>query len=154
MPNKWKSWLIFGVIILSLSACKIIQAPEYKGIVNPKFSILSLNKARLSFDVIVFNPNKRKISLVRSKLRVHLDELDMGVVTIDSVITLLPQMETKIPLSLNTDLGGLFNGLLANYSNLLKGKKAIPIHLKGSVTGKFGVLKLPVPIKHTEYIKL
>lgn len=120
------------VILLFLSSCITLKEPEVRGIENFNAAGLLSSKPKISFDVMVFNPNNIGVSLTDFKLNVLYGSRSMADLEVEKEYYAAPLSETAIPVVIQPTMQQLnlwmeigLAGLSQAGSNKLNGKGSL-----------------------------
>jgi LEA14-like dessication related protein len=143
---KWRI-LIPSLLLLagSMISCKEVKDPEFRKIDEFGLRNLSLQEARVGFNVTYFNPNDFGVTVKEAEANIYLDSTFMGTFTQDTAIQVNKQSDFTIPFSgtiplrkameLNLESLSQKDILLKADGNVKVGKAGIyvsrPIHYQG-----------------------
>lgn len=132
------------LVILLLSSCSGIQAPEFKSIsdlsVNTEGDSISINGKGL-----FFNPNKSKILLRNADIEVFINDQSFTKINKDFNLILAPESDFTIPLDIRLNSQQVNRFLKSNAVLLLLGNK-IHIRYKGNIKVKAYSMRIKVPV--------
>jgi LEA14-like dessication related protein len=142
------------VFLLPLLPCKRLMAQkvkelEYREVKNFRLKGLSLEKTKVSFDMVYYNPNKYMVNLKDGQAEIYIDNKDVGKALFENKIE-IPQKDTfSLPITLEINNSAMMSSAFAYLSNA-------EVTLKVDGTAKLGRLFLYIvyPIKYEGKQKL
>ena len=131
---------ILGLGILSmifLSSCQEPQNLEYRNFRNLKVSNLSFDKATLTTDLVLYNPNNFGLELNRVDLDIFVNNTLLGRSAQNIQVPIPKRGEFVLPIVIDLDVKNLLKNGLTSFT-----QKEVDIRSKGFVrVGKMGVYK-------------
>ena len=97
---QWK--IIIPSLLLiagSFMSCKEVKDPEFRKVDQFGLKNLSLQDARVGFNVTYFNPNDFGVTVKEAEADIYLDSTYMGKFTQDTAIEVRKQSDFTIPFS-------------------------------------------------------
>ena len=140
---KQTGFLLFFVAVF-LSACGQPKELVYQDVENFKVQQIADNKAAISLDIRLYNPNNYKIKLKDADIDVFVNDNHIGTVRKEEKIEIPKNDTCLVPVILNVDL----KGLLPNALQLVLSNGIADIKLSGTVkAGRHGIF-ITVPINY------
>ncbi len=138
--------LLFFLFIMMASVASYAQpkALEYVDVENFKMQQVDNNKAAVSMDIRLYNPNHYKLELKDADINVFINGNKLGRVQVDDKVEVPREDTCVLPVILNVDI----QQLLPNAVQLLLSNGMADILLKGTVkAGRHGIY-VPIPINY------
>ena len=89
----------------------------------------------MALDLYYYNPNRSKLKLKRAEGEAWVDSSYLGHFTVDSLVTISPLSEFRIPVNLKVDM----SRIMLNSMSILSNKEVL-IRIKGTArVGKSGI---------------
>ena len=92
--------LLFVVAVSVLSSCITLKEPQVRNINNVNADGLFSGHPKISFDVVLYNPNSIGMSMTDLSLQVKNGNTIMAEIKNDKTFYAAPMTETAIPLSI------------------------------------------------------
>lgn len=116
--------LLFIISISVLSSCVALKEPQVRTINNVNADGLFSGHPKISFDVVLYNPNSIGMSMTNLSLQVKSGNTVMAEIKNDKAFYAAPMAETAIPLSIEPTMqqmnsliqAGLGNGDLDKFT--------------------------------------
>ena len=139
-------------LLIFITACSRIDAPEFRSIddlqVNTRDSIISISgQGRF------FNPNKSRLLLKSADIVVSVNDQQFTRIKKDFNLTILPEQEFKVPLSLDLNRAQVKTFLKRNTVQLLLGN-GIHIKYKGNIRVRTHGIGIKVPVNEEKSINI
>jgi len=132
--QKLKQLVAFLTCTLIFS-CSSLKEPEFRNIQNIRFSKIGIKESTMTLDLYYYNPNRAKLKLKRAEGEAWVDSSYLGHFTVDSMVTISPLSEFRIPVNLKVDM----SRIMLNSMNIL-GNKEVLVRIKGNArVGKSGI---------------
>ena len=132
------------VMMMALPGYTQPKALEYVGVENFKMQQLDNNKAAVSMDIRLYNPNHYKLKLKDADIDVFINGNKLGKVQVHDKVEVPREDTCVLPVILNVDI----QQLLPNAVQLLLSNGMADILLKGTVkAGRHGIY-VPIPINY------
>ncbi|HRP30388.1 MAG TPA: LEA type 2 family protein [Agriterribacter sp.] len=149
MKNKSGLLLVCLSVLLLLTSCRKISAPEYIDVKNVELKTRGLANTSLSADVRMFNPNTANLVFKSGTLDIYIDNRLLGHTDLDSTIH-IPKRDTfQIPLKVRVDM----NNVLGNAMSLAF-KDSVLLRVEGKIKiGRSGVF-ITRPIRYEQKERL
>ena len=145
---KYWKLLSFLLLILSAISCKKPVAFDYRDIRNFKLQSFALDKARVSMDLVYFNPNNYGVNLKNVKCDIFLDSSYVGKFALDTLMHIPKNAEFSVPASFEVDIKGILrNSITALF-------KEVKIGARGTTRVGKGGFYINVPINYEGKHKL
>jgi LEA14-like dessication related protein len=142
--------LLGFLVIVFASSCKQ-QDVVFKGVSNPQIKEMSLTKATIVTNAIMYNPNGQGGKVKDVEIVVKLNGEEVAMVTEVSKIRVKPKSTFEVPLQVEIPLTS--KAISGGFMDVLKGKKS-RISYKGTITFRTFMISYDVPIDMEENIKL
>lgn len=132
-----KHFIFSLFLILFMTSCREPKDLVFKDFQNLKIERLGFAGAKLTLDLIYYNPNNFGLQLNRTDLDIFVDSTLLGHSLQDVQINIPRRENFTVPLAIDLDMKNLLkNGLSAAF------KKDVKVRLLGKVkVGKGGVYK-------------
>lgn len=145
-------FLLIIFVLVFISACSKIDPPEFRSIddlqVNTVDSIISISgQGRF------FNPNKSKLLLKSADIAVSVNDRQFTRIKKDFNLTILPEQEFVIPLSLDLNRAQVKTFLKRNAVQLLLGN-GVYVKYKGNIRVRTHGIGIRVPVNEEKSINL
>lgn len=133
--------LIVSSLLLSVSSCKQIKDPEFRGINNVTIDKIGTGGAILKMEVHYYNPNKSRVSVKEAEGDAWLNGTGLGHFLMDTLIRIPAKADFVLPVKLQVDM----NKLLQNSISILLNPEVV-IKIEGNAKiGKSGIyIRYPV----------
>lgn len=133
---------VFSVILLS--GCQEPQSLSFKELQNVKLSNIGFEKATLTADVVLYNPNNIGLELSRTDFDVYINDALLGHSAQNIQVKVPNRQNFTLPLTMDVDIKNILkNGYAAMFN------KEVKVRAVGSVkVGKMGVYK-SFPVDYT-----
>ncbi|MDH5474485.1 MAG: LEA type 2 family protein [Cyclobacteriaceae bacterium] len=143
---------LFLFLSLLLLACSMPQEPPvFKNITQIKTSKISGSSLVFTANAVFHNPNNKGLKLKDVDIEVLINGKNVGHVSQEEKIKILPNADFVVPIHVDVDLNQL--GLLNGIFGMLSGKK-----MQAEFVGKIKVVKngltINVPVRHVEALNL
>jgi LEA14-like dessication related protein len=144
---KWPATFIF--LLLVLSSCGKIVAPEFRKIDNVRVDRIAGDQSSLLLDLYYYNPNNTRLQLKEAEGDAWINDSFLGHFTVDSAVSIPANADFRIPAILTVDM----KKLLKN-AGIMLAQKEVPIRLEGKAkVGKAGIfIKYPIKYEGTQDI--
>jgi hypothetical protein len=126
-----------------LSSCKDVKDPEFRRVDNFGIRNLSIQEARIGFDVTYFNPNNFGVNVKEAVADVYLDSLYIGKFVQDRTIDVPRGAEFSIPFTGSVPLRTVLGLNLDNLSS-----RQLLLRAEGSARVGKGGIYLTKPINY------
>ncbi len=147
-----KKALLFLVISISLFSCKEYEEIQFLGLKEVKVNGIKEGSLLLSTKAVFNNPNDFKGKLKSANIYVLLKGDTLAHITHINKITVGPNTNFDVPLSMEVSMDQLQKGLLSNLASLFK-KKSVELTFKGNIkVASFGFTQT-IPISYKEGIE-
>jgi LEA14-like dessication related protein len=146
------SRLPFYLLLVFISAfysCKKPQSFDYKDLKNFRLENVGADKARVSMDLVYFNPNNYGVNLKNVNCDIFLDSSFVGKFVLDTMMRIPKNSEFTVPAKMDVDVKNIFKNSL----NLLFNKD-VKIAAKGSTRVGKGGLYVTIPFNYEGKHKL
>ena len=137
------------LLILALGfSCKKPVSFDYRDIRNFKLQSFGMDKARVSMDLVYFNPNNYGVNLKNVKCDIFLDSSYVGKFALDTLMHIPKNAEFSVPASFEVDIKGiLLNSVTALF-------REVKIGARGTTKVGKGGFYINVPINYEGKHKL
>ncbi|XOV91997.1 MAG: LEA type 2 family protein [Bacteroidota bacterium] len=146
--NRLLIFIFLATIFIQCAATR--EAPEFVGIEKLKITKFQGKTAELTGEAILYNPNKRGLTLKEVAIDVKSDDRLIGQINKSMNLKIPAESEFKVPLNATVNIGdiGVLNGILS-----MLGGKEIEINYSGDI--KVSVYGVPrkLHIDHTEELQ-
>jgi LEA14-like dessication related protein len=134
---------ILLVLLGFLSSCKDVKDPEFRRVDNFGIRNLSIQEARVGFDVTYFNPNNFGVNVKEAEADVYIDSLYIGKFVQDKTIDVPRGAEFSIPFTGSVPLRTVLGMNLDNLSS-----RQVLLRAEGSARVGKGGIYLTKPINY------
>ena len=136
--------------VLMMSSCRQ-EDVVFRGISDPQVKDLSLTKATILTEAIMYNPNRQGGKVKNIEILVRLNGTEVAKVTEVQKIRVRGKSEFRVPLQVEIPFTskGVSDGLM----DVIKGRKT-RLSYEGNITFKTLMISYDVPVSMEEDIKL
>lgn len=162
MKGRLNSPSVFILVLLlvagwGLSGCRPLLEPEVKGMSG--FAVNRKNeekKIQYEFDLEVFNPNRKKIALLKYELDVYVNGKKVGTSLSTQKHKLSKFEKQSFHFVVLSDLKQTLGGIMGLLTSFLGGDQEVNVKLDGVVKARAGWVsrKMPVEIEYPVKIQL
>ena len=146
-PLQRLRWLVPALILITsffLSSCQEPQGFEYRSFRNLKVSNIGFDKATLTTDLVLYNPNNFGLDLSRVDLDIFINGTLLGHTAQNIQVPIAKREEFVLPIMIDLDVKNLLKNGMISLTN-----KEVDIRSVGFVrVGKMGVFK-SFPVDYT-----
>lgn len=138
------------VLFLCLAGCLPKEELQFKKVTNISLTASGATPI-LKGDLLLYNPNKKRMKLKKLDLIIELNGKQAGLVdqTLNQIIP--AQDEFTVPIEVTVSLKEI--GLLEAISGILGGKKN-SVRIQGKIRGSVNGVTMSVPVDYTEEIRI
>ncbi len=143
---KLKYSFLLLITLLTLNACKQIQALKCKNIARFEMVSASLKETQINLDLIIENPNAFTVDIKKIRCVLYKDDQQIGTVKSDSLMHFIANKETTI--SLNTRIES--KKVISNAIDmLLNANQTVRFKIIGTAAIGRGNVFITIPVQYT-----
>ncbi|QQS28830.1 MAG: LEA type 2 family protein [Sphingobacteriales bacterium] len=146
--------LFFLALLLMLGSCASLKHPQFKQLTNVKFNSWNKGKLTLRADAEFDNPNPYKFHLTATDINLLLNGKKAAHVEQEMNIKLPASKPFTVPINIEISTDDLTADFLLDGAMAVLTNKKIPMQLNGTVTVKFFLVKMKIPVKHEQQISV
>lgn len=144
--------VIFGTMMFHFFACSSLKEPEFRGVEHLKLKAIG-QSLLLSGEAVMFNPNKRSLTLHEVDLDVAVNGDEVGQIMDTSEVEMPAKGTFRLPISLKVPakvvMGSLFSAIFSASK-----KQEIEVAYKGFVRLKALGIKFKLPVNSRNKVTL
>ncbi len=147
-----KNIVLFLVIAISTIGCKEYEEIQFLGLQDVKVNGIKEGNLLISANAAFKNPNDFKGKLKSANIYVLFKGATLAEVTNVNKISVAPNSDFNVPLSMEISISKLQTGLLSNLASLIR-KKSVELEFKGNIkVASFGFTQT-IPVSYKEDIE-